>query len=173
MVDPANPVPCGAVMPGVSERPIGAAIAAEALTWVGTPFRWQGRIKGRGVDCKGLIAGVARACGRPEGDSVEALAGDYGKVVDDRRLRAGLVRLFDRVPQPLTYSGPAPVSIQAGDILLLRLGPKAQHLGIALSASEMVHCYGAGPHARVMRAAIPRAKLDSVWRWKEIDRVLP
>jgi NlpC/P60 family putative phage cell wall peptidase len=138
----------------------GDRLAAAALTWIGTPFRWQGRVKGVGADCKGLVAGVARACGRPEADSVEALAGDYDRVVDDRRLRAGVRRLFD--PAPLNAVAP-------GDVLLLRLGGKVQHLGIALAPYEMVHCYGAGPHARVMQAAIPRAKLDSVWRWKVLS----
>jgi cell wall-associated NlpC family hydrolase len=36
---------------------------AEAHEWVGTPFRWQGRIKQDGTDCWGLIVGVAHAVG--------------------------------------------------------------------------------------------------------------
>lgn len=134
--------------------PIGEQIAAEALTWIGTPFLWQGRIKGKGCDCKGLVAGVAKACGRAEAESFEALAGDYGAKVDARRLKAGLARLFD----PVT-------DIQPGDVLLLRMGGKAQHLGIAVSDRAMVHCYSVGP-AMVIKAAIGRGRLDSVWRWR-------
>lgn len=134
----------------------GERIAAEAREWIGTPFHWQGRIKGKGVDCKGLVAGVARACGRPEGESLEALAGDYGRVVDHRRLQAGLRNLFDRAQ-----------AIEPGDVLLLLLGdpPKPQHLAIAISDRRMVHCYGGGPN-RVIEAPIGHGRLHSVWRWR-------
>lgn len=33
-------------------------IVAEARTWLGTPFHHQGRVKGVGTDCAGIIAGV-------------------------------------------------------------------------------------------------------------------
>lgn len=138
---------------------VGEAIAAEALSWVGTPFLWQGRVKGRGCDCKGLVAGVAAVCERPEAASVEALAGDYNRIVDAQRLRAGLARLFDRA---------AADHLAPGDVLLLRVAHKPQHLGIVVSTSTMVHCYGAGPFPRVMETVIPRAKLDSVWRWRDL-----
>lgn len=134
-------------------------IAAEAETWVGTPFHWQGRAKGIGCDCKGLVAGVARECGRPEADSVEALAGDYTALVDERRLRAGLEALFDRVK-----------AWQPGDIMLLRIGGKAQHLAIVgTSGKHIVHCYSGGPD-RVVIAPIgtaTQARIDSIWRWRD------
>lgn len=133
---------------------IGAQIAAEARTWIGTPFHWQGRVKGVGCDCKGLVAGVAQELGRPEAQSLEALAGDYGAKVDAKRLKAGLARLFDKVG-----------NIQPGDVLLLSVGGKPQHLGIALDEKRMVHCYSAGPQ-KVIEAAIGRGRLDSVWRWR-------
>ena len=39
------------------------SITDEAVTWISTPFVHQGRIKGVGVDCVGLIAGVAAKVG--------------------------------------------------------------------------------------------------------------
>lgn len=36
-------------------------IIAEARTWIGTPFKHQGRLKGVGVDCVGVIVGVAKS----------------------------------------------------------------------------------------------------------------
>lgn len=137
---------------------IGHAIAAEAEQWIDTPFRWQGRIKGRGVDCKGLIAGVAAACGRPEAGSVEALAGDYGKAVDARRLKAGLARLFDRVTER-----------RPGDVLLVRLGQKAQHLVIAAprpnQPTRVIEAMNVGPK-KVRPFRRSEAEIDSIWRWK-------
>lgn len=136
---------------------VGLAIAAEAREWLGTPFLWQGRLKGVGCDCKGLVAGVAAACGRAEGASLEALAGDYGARVDSARLKAGLARLFDRVSGPLL----------PGDVLLLRSWGKAQHLAlIGPEGSTMIHTYSRGPGC-VIEGAIGFDQLDSAWRWRE------
>lgn len=40
-----------------------AAVVAEARTWIGTPYHHQARVKGVGVDCAGVLIGVARALG--------------------------------------------------------------------------------------------------------------
>lgn len=40
-----------------------AQIVAEARTWIGTPWRHQGRLKGVGVDCIGLLACIAKDLG--------------------------------------------------------------------------------------------------------------
>lgn len=141
------------------KKPIGPKIAKEAETWIGTPFLWQASVKGAGADCKGLIAGVARACKRAEADSVEALAGDYGAIVPVNRLRAGLARLFDRVED-----------IQPGDVLLLKVGGQAQHLGLAApiegQPSRTIQAYHTGPRA-VVAIRQPRDTIDSVWRWRD------
>ena len=138
---------------------IGQHIAAEAEEWIGTPFHWQARVKGAGADCKGLIAGVAAACGRPEADSVEAMAGDYRDKVPAGQLRAGLARLFDRVAER-----------RPGDVLLLRIGGKAQHLAIAAPRAgqpdRVVEAMPTGPcQVRAGRASAGR--VDSIWRWRE------
>lgn len=39
----------------IEELPIGDKIALEAESWIGTPFRHQGNIKGRAVDCANFI----------------------------------------------------------------------------------------------------------------------
>lgn len=136
-------------------------IAEIALTWVGTPFRWQGRVKGVGCDCKGLIAGVAKEAGRPEADSIYALAGDYRRV-DEKRLMAGLESLFDRVTE-----------VQADDILLIKVGGKAQHLAIVTKAENgrakrMVHCYQTGPQKviDVPVGTITQSLIAAAYRWR-------
>ena len=136
--------------------PVGLRIAAEAELWIGTPFVWQGRIRQVGCDCKGLVAGVFAALGRPEAVSVEALAGDYGEhqAVPVARLRSGLANLFEQVWTPA-----------AGDIVLLVHAGLAQHLGIALDRRSMVHAMSSGP-GQVVRATIGGGRLDSVWRVK-------
>lgn len=140
---------------------IGEQIAAAAETWIDTPFRWQGRVKGVGCDCKGLVAGVAAECGRPEADSVEALAGDYRLKVDVVRLKAGLARLFNPVPI---------ADRQPGDVLLLRIGGAAQHMAIyapnRLSADRIIEAMPSGP-GRVRPARASAVRIDSVWRWRD------
>jgi NlpC/P60 family putative phage cell wall peptidase len=41
--------------------PLQQEILDEARSWIGTPFSHQGRIKGKRVDCIGLIEMIARA----------------------------------------------------------------------------------------------------------------
>ena len=41
----------------------GDQIVAEARTYLGTPYHHIGRLKGVGVDCIGLVTGVAQALG--------------------------------------------------------------------------------------------------------------
>jgi len=40
-----------------------SAITKEARAWIGTPFHHQGRVKGVGVDCLGLMVGVINSLG--------------------------------------------------------------------------------------------------------------
>ena len=40
-----------------------ADVVAAALAWTDTPFHHQARLKGVGVDCVGLVIGVARELG--------------------------------------------------------------------------------------------------------------
>lgn len=139
---------------------IGKSIAAEAEAWIGTPFKWQGRVRA-GCDCKGLVAGVAKACGRSEGDSLFAVAGDYGFKVDARRLQSGLAALFDRA-----------TDIAPGDVLLLRIDGKPQHLAIAAPVdgkpTRAIQALHTGP-CKVVVGRIPRDMVHSIWRWKESD----
>lgn len=137
---------------------LAAALVAEAEGWIGTPFVWQGRVRGVGADCKGLLAGVAAACGRAEGASLEALAGDYGARVPVPRLRAGLARLFDRVPGEERLPG---------DVLLVRMAGQAQHLALAApSARHPARSIEAVIGARVGFYRRPPEVVDSVWRWR-------
>jgi hypothetical protein len=154
---------------------IGDAVALEAEGWVGTPFLWGQSTKGVGADCKGLIAGVARELGRPEADSVEALACDYD-LVDPIRLEQGLANLFDPVLR----------SFERGDIILMIIGGKAQHMAIVTEVTtvkpehegiipheptRIVHCYSAPP-SQVIAATVGtyhKSRIKNAWRWRVID----
>lgn len=133
-------------------------IVAAARGWIDTPFVWQASVRGVGCDCRGLISGTARDLGLPEADTFYARTADYTNV-DKALLKAGLRALFD----PVTVEQP-------GDVLLLRVGDKAQHLAIYAGCGRMIHTYGKGP-SKVMEVPMGRAwrdAIDSVWTWRGV-----
>lgn len=141
-----------------------ADIIAEARSWLGTPVRWQASVKGVGADCKGLVWGVARSLGLPEGEALHARMADYSKMVPVNLLRQGLTATFD----PVRAYAP-------GDVLLMTIGGLACHLGI-FTGEGVIHAYGRGPR-HLLRCVIetPMASasrawpLDSAWRWRSVD----
>ena len=112
----------------------GAAILAEAATWLGTPYRHQGSRKGVGCDCLGLVRGIWRAVygGEPEDpgpyspDWAEAGGGD--PLIEAARRHC--------VEKPLAGARP-------GDLVVFRWRAHhpAKHLGILLPGERFLHAY--------------------------------
>ena len=105
------------------------AIVAAARSWLGTPWRHQGRLKGVAVDCAGLVVGVGRELGLLAFDTRA-----YGRIPDGQRLRA----LCDQ------HLAPKPVAeIMPGDVLL-RFTRHPQHLALAGDRGapfSLIHAY--------------------------------
>ncbi len=143
----------------------GQTILAAARDWVGTPVHWEASLKGVGTDCRGLVSGVARDCGRPEGEAFEAQVVGYSRRIDEAELLAGLDRLFDRLPDG-TEPG-------AGDVLAFRIRNRVQHLAIANGCGGMVHAYLTNPGqvVEVPLCAFWRRRLAGAWRWREASCV--
>jgi cell wall-associated NlpC family hydrolase len=139
----------------------GALVAKEAREWLRTPFHWQASQKGVGCDCKGLVWGVARELGFPEAETFYATVADYPRAVPTALLKEGMAAVFDRAED-----------IQVGDVLLLRVRGKAQHLAIASGDGRAIHAQIA-PNDWVketsLRALLKVCPLDSVWRWRDGD----
>ena len=143
----------------------GAQALATAREWLGTPVRWEASLKGVGCDCRGLLAGVCRENGWPEGDSLWGTMVGYSRRVDERVFLEGLDRLFLRVwpTAPLLEAKPL-----AGDILAFRIKGRAQHLAIATGDGRMVHAYQTTP-AQVIEQDIGTFwgnRLAGVWTWR-------
>lgn len=149
-------------MPKRITKAFRAKVVAEAREWTGTPFVPQQSVKGRGCDCKGLIAGVARGVGRPEGEHVHALATDYqlGKGVPSARLKAGLLELFDDAGK---------VDPLPGDVLLLKHDRAPGHLAIVTEAGLKD---GRAVHAQVDPLMVVETRLRALLRVYELDTVL-
>lgn len=130
-----------------------SAIIAEAESWIGTPFRHQGRAKGVGVDCVGLPVAVAQALGLLPGDYD---TGPYGRQPNPRELLSRAAAVGRRVD--IADAGP-------GDVLLLALPPDRvpMHFGILDYAGGLIHA--SEPLGRVVRHG-----MTPEW-WRQVHAV--
>lgn len=104
-----------------------ADLVAFARETLDTPFLHQGRVAGRGIDCAGVVVHVATRAGLPCSDST-----NYGRRPYNGQLESALdaqpcLQRVTRAPLP-------------GDVLLMRFGPSAQHLGI-YTGTRLIHAY--------------------------------
>lgn len=110
-----------------------AEIITTARSYLGTPFHHQGRLKGAGLDCVGLVVCVLRDLGIEVKDSF-----DYNGVPDSVLLR-------DKLREHLAEIDPN--SAKEGDIFLFRIGANPQHLAFIANGNinDIIHTHqGAG-----------------------------
>ena len=95
-------------------------IVEAARQWIDTPFHHQARLKGVGVDCVGLVIGVARELAlvpqdldvlgyprTPDGTSLMATMRQHMTEIDRAAMQPGdvIVVSFDKDPQHLAILG--------------------------------------------------------------------
>jgi cell wall-associated NlpC family hydrolase len=95
------------------------AIVQEARSWIGTPYQHQQRAKRVGVDCAGLVIGVARNLGLV---SSQFDINGYARRPDGR----SLIEHCDRAMARLAGAE----AMQPGDVIVLRFDVDPQHVGI-------------------------------------------
>ncbi len=122
-------------MTGASER--GHEVLSEARSWLGTPYRHQGRCRGAGADCLGLVLGVWQEVIGPLPEIPPSYSADWGEMGRQEVL-------WDAALRHLCCVGPA--DVQIGDVLLFRMMPNAiaKHLGIQSADGAMaqfIHAY--------------------------------
>jgi len=121
-------------------------VVLQARTWLHTPYHHQGRLKGVGVDCAGLVIGVARELGlstfditgytaRPDGDSLR--------------------QACQAQMQPLTIE-----QLRPGDVLLFRFDAHPGHLGFLVGIDTLLHAY-------LPRRRVVEHSLDAAW-WHQV-----
>lgn len=106
---------------------------AEAMTWIDTPYRHQGRLKGVSVDCIGLCIGVAHACGISEFDFTHY----------DRRPDGSMKTHMDREVTPISFARALPA-----DLLLFQFANCPMHVGILADDMMLIHAYA--PNRKVV-----------------------
>jgi cell wall-associated NlpC family hydrolase len=110
-----------------------AQIISKAREYIGTPCIHQGRLKGIGVDCIGLIVGVAKELGLPffgkEEFRTYRRKPDRGESIMLRYLKA----------QCIESSLPA----KPGDIMVFWTNRRGvpHHMGIANDTGGMIHAF--------------------------------
>lgn len=129
------------------EAAFAGAVVAEALSWVGTPYRHQASRKGVGCDCLGLLRGVWRALLGCEPQAPGPYSADWAEA-GRQDLLMQAAQLHCR-PRPLEDLAP-------GNIILLRWRSHlpAKHVGILTGSERFVHAYQG--HAVLVSALVPQ-----------------
>lgn len=107
-------------------------IVQAALTWNGTPYHHQARVKGIGVDCAQFIAAVAEEVGIIQpGTKIPFDYSPEWHLHNTEEKLIGYLKHFGCVEQ----EGPG----EPGDIIAFRIGHCIGHLGILLPNSQFIH----------------------------------
>lgn len=134
-----------------------AEVAAEARTWLGTPWAHQGHMKGVGVDCGGLIGGIAVALGLVGPDFWQR---DFAPFAGYARQPTGdsLVRVLGAFMPRIEPDEALP-----GDVVALTFRRDPHHVGILVP-------YAAGPGVALLHALnspgvrqVVEHRLDARW----------
>jgi NlpC/P60 family putative phage cell wall peptidase len=133
-------------------HPLAAAICAEALTWLGTPFHDQAALKGVGADCAGLVLGVAKALGLVAPAWRPPPYHPAWHLFESSELLADTMQQLGATPLEPTQTAP-------GDILLCRWrGQRAHgHCAILLPEAQVLH-------ALVRRGVVRQPLTGRFWR---------
>lgn len=106
-------------------------ITQVALTWLNTPYHHQARVKGVGVDCAQLVAGVAEECGLiPAGTVIQNYSPEWHLHNHEEKL-VEMLELF-KCPEKTG-------ALEPGDILAFKFGRVCSHLGIYLNGGLFIH----------------------------------
>lgn len=139
-------------------RATRADVALTALGYVDTPFVHQGRLCGVGVDCVGVVIGVAKKLSLSDYD-IRA----YHMLPDAESMRRELMANLDPVPF---------ADMQVGDVLWFRVETDPQHLGILVEPGIMVHASNHPIVRKVIRQRIEgywRSRLTGVFKFRGIE----
>lgn len=123
-------------------------IVAEALTWLGTPYHHQGRVKGFGVDCAMLLCEVYHAVGMIPTLDTPVYPPDWHLHRGEERYLQHIMQYAVEVDEP-----------QAGDVALFKFGRCVSHAAIIVSWPTVIHAYM--QHGQVVMSDASQGKLST------------
>jgi len=107
-----------------------AAVVAEAMSWLGTPYHTGAHVKGVGVDCAWLLIEVFAATGLIEPFDPGYYPGDWHLHRGDEIYLEHVQSRAREVAEP-----------EPGDMVLMRFGRAYSHGAIYIGGDQIVHAY--------------------------------
>jgi cell wall-associated NlpC family hydrolase len=130
-------------------------VIRKARECIGTPFRDQGRIKGRGLDCLGIVLWICAELKIRDASGAPIRVEEYGdwggSPVGDFMLRECERRLYEKPIDPL----------ETADVLVMAVSSDPTHLAIVTSlkgSAAIIHAYGGAIQK------VSEHRLDLKWR---------
>ena len=129
-------------------------VAACARGYIGTPFHHQGRLKGGGIDCAGLIICVAHELNISSFD----------------------IQSYTRTPNPRVYLSVLNDNLDEdttgvfvpGQVLSFAFARYQQHLGITVTSTTMVHAIEQHLTHELTLSETWIKRLRGVWRYRGV-----
>jgi cell wall-associated NlpC family hydrolase len=125
-------IPCAGLVPLSAEVEVAlrAKLVAEALTWVGTPYRQLGATKGIAVDCSMLLVRAMIDAGIVEEFDPRPYPPAWFLHRDDERYIDWMATVAVEVSTP-----------QPGDVDVMKIGRAFAHSGYIVDADHIVHAF--------------------------------
>ena len=133
----------------------GTELVEEARTWIGTPFKHQGRVKGVGVDCYGLIIEVSRHFGLTTFKS-----GGYGRRPKPSLMWAALREHMVEVPIS---------DLTTGSILFMAFKKQPMHLAF-YDNGKIIHSFSVAGRVVTHRLSEDwKSMIHGVFHFDKVD----
>lgn len=133
------------------------AVVAEAHTWLRTPYRNLGAIKGVGVDCAMLLVRVYQAVGIVPADfDPRPYAPDWYLHRDEERFLAHVIPRAQRIERG-----------ERGDIALYRYGRSVSHGAILVDDEHLIHANRLTGMVELCERRALAPRFDSFWTVNE------
>lgn len=107
-----------------------AAVVAEALSWVGTPWHHQSRVKGAGTDCGNLVIAAYSGAGMIEAFDPPPYPRDWHVHRDDEWFLRFVPTFARQIEEAV--AGP-------GDLILFKIGRVYSHAAIIVDWPQGIH----------------------------------
>lgn len=139
-----------------------STIVTAARRWIGTPYRHQASLIHIGCDCLGLVRGVWRDVIGDEPEAAPPYTPDWAETLGVETLLDAAHRHFDAV---------AVSDFRAADVLAFRFRDHlpAKHLGIATSATHMIHAHSGASVTEVPIGAHWRKQLAGAFAFPGVE----
>lgn len=137
---PIELTPCTGILPltEAREAALRARLVAEALTWVGTPYRQLGAAKGVAVDCSMLLVRVMIDAGIVAEFDPRPYPPSWFLHRADERYVDWMETVAKRVDVP-----------RPGDIMLMRIGRAFAHSAFIVDDMHLVHAFADEGHCNL------------------------